>query len=509
MVCMWWTPYLRAARTGLPVLLLCAFALNAAVVSPTMVLDHDEVQHLHIAWLVAEGDRPFVDFADNHNHLFPHLLTWTMPDNDDPARPVAAARGLMLACTALTLALAGLLAAQWSRRDVALLAPLALAGSGYWMVYGLAVRPDVPMTAAVVAGWLLFARGRRRDSMISMVGAGLAWGLGAALLLKAALAVVPAGGLLLVDLARRRGERGRALGMGLGLLAGLLVPVGAFVAWTAAQGLWGPFWFWIVEFNAAYLTPTATDPGFGVGEVLAESLRRDVVLVAVAAAGLPLLLRRFRSDGVLAAMAIYVALVFASTLGINQPNYQYLLPALALLPVLGAAGIEPACAALARRWPRWRTALPVLTCLAVLIAASPSLGWIHDLPGNDVQLTRMKRVLDLVPPDRTVLAAPPAHPILRRDALYLWFNNPRFHNVLTRVRPPPPMDRWETDPARLREHPPDVILKTDARYHGAYGVGALAGARYMSLVDAPEILVLDTRIRELTRRATEGSGSAP
>lgn len=489
-------------------LLLCAFALSAAVVSPTMVLDHDEVQHLHIAWRVAEGDRPFVDFADNHNHLFPHLLTWTMPGNDDPARPVALARGLMLACTALTLALVGLLAAQWSRRDVALLATLALAGSGYWMIYGLAVRPDVPMTAAVVAGWLLFSRGRQRGSVISMVGAGLAWGLGTALLLKAALAVIPAGALLLVDLARPRGDRGRALKMGLGLLAGLLVPVGGFVAWTVAQGLWGPFWFWVVEFNAAYLSPSTTDPGFGVGQVLAESLPRDAALVAVFAAGLPLLLHRTRGDGVLAAMASYVALVFASTLGINQPNYQYLMPALALLPVLGAAGIEPLYTAVARR-PRWEKALPVLACLAVLIAASPSLAWVHDLPGNRAQLTRMKRVLDLVPPDRTVLASPPAHPILRSDALYIWFNNPRFHNVLTRLRPPPPMDRWETDSARLLEHPPDVILKTGARYHGEYRVGALAEARYMSLVDAPEILVLDTRIRELIGRATGGSPPAP
>ena len=497
------------AMLATPLIIAGLFAVNAMVDLDTRVLDHDEVQHLHIAWLVDQGDRPYVDFADNHNHLFPTLLRWTLPAGDEPATPVARGRAFMAACTLLTLLLAGLLAGQWSRPSTALLATVALAGSGFWMVHGLTVRPDVPMTTLVVAGWLLFAMGRRRRSLGLMVGAGLAWGIGTALLLKAALAVFPAGLLLVTDLVRRREARREALLLGLGCLGGLLLPVGVFVAWTASQGLLGPFWFWVVEFNASYLRPSATDPGFGVGEVLRESAPRDAALLLVAAVGLVPALLRTRGDGVMIAMLGYVGLVFASTLRINQPNYQYLLPALTLLPVLGAAGIDAISERVSRRRPAWG---PGIVAGALALTALVSIGalrWVHTLPDNGAQLARMERVLELVPPGRTLLAAPPAHPILRRDALYLWFNNPRFHNVLLELRPAAPMDRWEADPARLVAEPPDVIVTTGARYHGDYRVGALAGQRYLALSQDPEVLVLDDRVRELTGTPRAGSGSAP
>ncbi len=492
--------YQRIAWLVIPLFLIGLFVANALVDLPTRVLDHDEIQHLHIAWLVDQGDRPYVDFADNHNHLFPSLLLWTLPEGDDPATPVALGRGAMAVCTLLTLLLAGLLAGQWSRAQTAPLAGVALAGSGFWMVYGLTVRPDVPMTTLVVAGWLLFAMGRKRRSVGLMIGAGLAWGLGTAILLKAALAVLPAGLLLIVDLVRRREARREALLLGLGCLGGLLLPLGVFVAWTASQGLLGPFWFWVVEFNASYLRPSATDPGFGVGEVLAESAVRDAALLVVAAVGLVPALWKTRGDGVLIAMLGYIGLVFASTLRINQPNYQYLLPALTLLPVLGVAGVDALSEAAARRRPAWGPGGLALALIVLAFVSVAGLRWVHTLPDNEDQLARMERVLELVPEDRTILAAPPAHPILRRDALYLWFNNPRFHNVLLDLQPSAPMDRWETDADTLRRSPPTVILKTGARYHGDYGVGALAAQRFMALSKDPEILVLDDRVRELTRR---------
>lgn len=39
-------------------------------------LDHDEAEHLHVAYLVGQGQRPFVDFIENHPTLFNHFLWW-------------------------------------------------------------------------------------------------------------------------------------------------------------------------------------------------------------------------------------------------------------------------------------------------------------------------------------------------------------------------------------------------------------------------------------------------
>lgn len=37
-------------------------------------LAHDEAEHLHAAWLMSQGDRPFVDFIENHPMLYNHFL---------------------------------------------------------------------------------------------------------------------------------------------------------------------------------------------------------------------------------------------------------------------------------------------------------------------------------------------------------------------------------------------------------------------------------------------------
>ena len=39
-------------------------------------LCHDEAEHLHVAYLLSEGQKPFVDFIENHPTLFNHYLRW-------------------------------------------------------------------------------------------------------------------------------------------------------------------------------------------------------------------------------------------------------------------------------------------------------------------------------------------------------------------------------------------------------------------------------------------------
>lgn len=39
-------------------------------------LTHDEAEHLHVAYLLSEGKRPYIDFIENHPTLFNHYLRW-------------------------------------------------------------------------------------------------------------------------------------------------------------------------------------------------------------------------------------------------------------------------------------------------------------------------------------------------------------------------------------------------------------------------------------------------
>ena len=42
----------------------------------SMGLHIDEAEHLHVAFLLSEGQKPFVDFIENHPTLFNHYLRW-------------------------------------------------------------------------------------------------------------------------------------------------------------------------------------------------------------------------------------------------------------------------------------------------------------------------------------------------------------------------------------------------------------------------------------------------
>ncbi|MBM4395568.1 MAG: glycosyltransferase family 39 protein [Deltaproteobacteria bacterium] len=454
-----------------------ALCLVAGARAPDLYLDHDEVEHLHAAWLTAIGDAPYRDFAETHNPAIWYAIAPLLPDGDDPATAVLAGRLLMLACTVASLVLAALLARRTGARgDAALLAPLLLAASAYWLVYGLQVRPDVPMTTFVLLGLWLGVPSASPPGPRRALAAGVAFGLATVVLTKAAATGAVLGAAYCLLTAIRSADRRAWATATAALAAGAVLPLLAFAAWLHGAGLLDAFWTWNFRIQKPYLLG-AGPSDFGVLEVAAESIRRDAPLWAALAAALVHAALR-PAAGRLTLIAA-VAAVFAMTATLRLPNYQYLFPALALCAPLGAAAFD----AIAHR----RAAAVAVAVLVTAASAVAAVG-VASLPDNAAQLARMDAVLRLVPPGDTVLASPPHHPIFRRDALYVWFLNPDLHRALDSLDPGPPCDRYRDDPARLRAAPPAAIVTAGAKYHPFYGVGPLARERYAPTAD-PEVLV--------------------
>ena len=139
------------------------------------------------------------------------------------------------------------------------------------------------------------------------------------------------------------------------LLAGAALPLAAVVAWLAASGVFGAFWFWTVEYAWYYGSA-------GALERLAPRLRSallDVVLPAwplwtLALAGLAGLRERHPTG--LAGFALCSALAVAPGFHLRPHYFLVLAPALSVL--VGAA--------LARASEgRWRAAIPWVAALAL------------------------------------------------------------------------------------------------------------------------------------------------
>ena len=59
------------------IVFVCAVAnLLMAIFPIDYELGHDEAEHLHVAYLLGQGQRPYIDFIENHPTLFNHFLNW-------------------------------------------------------------------------------------------------------------------------------------------------------------------------------------------------------------------------------------------------------------------------------------------------------------------------------------------------------------------------------------------------------------------------------------------------
>ncbi len=474
---------LRPRHTlALPLLAAMVCLAILLVRLPDMPLEHDEVEHVHAAWLVSIGDRPFLDFAEHHNPPLWYLLAPLMPDGDDLDATLFRCRLVTLLFSLLTAAAAWLFARLFVGPILALLAPAALLLSMYWDAYAFQVRPDALMTLLVVSGTGLLAAGLRSDRIRPLFAAGALLGAACAALLKAAIVAVAAGAFLLLLAAIQADRRALRLRQTAALAAGGIAAGSLFVAWLWAAGLLEGFWFWVVEFNRKFVLLNTTDPGFPAWDMLSVTLEWDPLLWLGLAAGTAAVAARHRRDPAALLLLVVTGTVLAGLFTTPYPHYQYLQPALPLFAVLGAIAAGTVAGLLrARLSPSHALALAGLVAVAAAGVGGRTALELTKVPDNADQLARLQRVLAVVPPGETVIASPPVHPILRRDAITLWFNNAGQHNVLDRMDPPAPWDRFRTDPERLANDPPAALVAGGRKFHSWYRIGDLAQRCYEPL----------------------------
>src|SRR6202521_5088871 len=105
--------------------------------------DHDEIVHLHVAWLVSNGERPYVDFLEQHHPPAAYLLAPLAHALEGyPRALVFAARSLDLLVLGGTLLAFSAMARRLVRDPRVAWPPLLLAGCFLFLRNSMEVRPD-------------------------------------------------------------------------------------------------------------------------------------------------------------------------------------------------------------------------------------------------------------------------------------------------------------------------------------------------------------------------------
>ncbi len=360
---------------------LLAVALRAPLFG--LPLERDEGEYAYIAWRVAAGETPYLDWFDQKPPgvflAYRFALAW-------PGDPLAAIRAVgALFCAGSALAVFGLARALLGPAAAALAALLLVFLSADPMLQGASANTEIFMAPWIVAAALLSLRllGTARPRFATAFAVGVS--LGVATAFKQVAAVNVPFLLAVYWLRAPRGERAR----GTARFAGAMAAGGLFV-WAAIL-----LWFWqrgglapaidaILLHNLEYTSDLTLAERWGALQYfIPPLLPSQGVAWVLAALGLVALARRTDRfpaiflGGFAAANAVGV-----SASGFYFPHYfQQLLPAVAVLAAAAIAGSAPA--------PRWRlaagTALAVAPLFAVAVAfwrLEPAQASRRIYPGN-------------------------------------------------------------------------------------------------------------------------------
>jgi 4-amino-4-deoxy-L-arabinose transferase-like glycosyltransferase len=414
--------------------------------------DHDEVEHLHAAWLVSQGQTPYHDFFEQHHPpLFYLLAPLAGVLQGSPRALVFAARALNLMLLGVVLAVFTALVRPLLRDRRSAWAPLLLVGCFFFARNSMEVRPDPWMSLFCVLGvwqWVTYLRsvGGARHAAL----AGLCFGAAIAFLPKAIFFVG------LVGLGTALAVRGRAAwiraagGAGV-LVAAALVPVGALLLAIWRSGSWSDFVLWNYTFNKFYYLETHFD-GPSALAMLAVCVGESPLLWIGGLVGVGLTARslwRGQTEPALAIAAVvtvgFIGVMFVTRWPFNH-NLLLMQPLLALLAAVVLDRLEA---------PGLRTAVGVLLLLMVVKVCILCLVYTEGHGSEGVQ----RQLLQRTQPGDAVAAAPPYNPIFRPDAFFFWYvpeSNSIAYLEFCRRRGLEPT-RIEEDRRIWRERPPRFV----------------------------------------------------
>lgn len=225
-------------------------ALAAANLALHRGFDHDEIETVHSAWLVQQGQLIYRDFFQHHHPLFYGLLAPIVGVLGESARTLVTLRGVPLLFMLLSVvSVYRIGAAQYGR--LAGLGAALLAGSSLLYVQSaIEIRPDTAHTASMMLGFLFLLGTSRRPPRWAYAVSGICFGLALVFLQKAVFGIAAAGLVVLYRWYRREiGFRELMAGAG-----GLVLPGLVMMGWVLAAGIWDDYWVvnWLL--NARFIS---------------------------------------------------------------------------------------------------------------------------------------------------------------------------------------------------------------------------------------------------------------
>ncbi len=452
--------YRRLLTCGVFTVLLTAIVYR----SLNYALCHDEIEAVHAAWNVLQGERVYLDFFEHHNPLFYFVLVPMVGALGEHSSTLVVCRLAMLPFVGGMVLITFLLGRRIFGPRTATLAALLLMASPCFVGKIIEVRPDVPQTFFGLLALLLLCPWRGRPSLWACGGAGLCLGISFLFLQKAIFFGAALGIILLWRIARRQMGAPSVLAIVVGVLLPLL-----------------PFGWWLVDRNdlQQYIFLNWTLNRHFIGEadpwILVKSATKVLlfqpgicVLAMVALTSFPP--NKKRQEMILLTVCTGLITSFS-----RPPHMQYWLPFLPLVAILAAMAF------VRMRGLRSRPALVLLAGFVLLpgvigaVALDPNRSFLHREPYRELadQLAQIDYVLAITGPQDRVYDGHVRFNVFRKDVDYFWFGIEPADSVLATYRSLRPVE-FDLYKIIARTRPKVIstfmISRDDARIKAHYRV---------------------------------------
>lgn len=221
--------------------------------------DADELQHLHSAWRIGQGELPYRDFFEHHPPLLYLLIAPLFRSFSEADLTVLLlARAIALGVTLITLALLYRLLRRMVSPVIACIAIGAMIALPVFGRSAMELRPDVPGLLTITGAILVLLRNIQPGKMAGVRAAfvaGVLFGTAFCFTQKALVPLVGVVGWMgaaFLCSPPQQEERRRRIAALLALVAGAGVTVGGSVLLFAVQGAGGAFWQHAVAINLGW-----------------------------------------------------------------------------------------------------------------------------------------------------------------------------------------------------------------------------------------------------------------
>lgn len=392
--------------TEISLWVIAAFALIIAYSSFNRFFDHDEFEHLHSAWYIAQGLRPYSDFYQNHNPLSWFLMKPLIQGLGDSVITIRFSRLVFLILTfgigyfTFQIALKAT-----GRQEIGLFSLILLFSTVIFLNKSIEIRPDVPQVLfGLISLYYLFIfleTGGKASAIISGLSLSISF-----LFLQKAIFLAGAYFCIFTYLIYQKKIMIREV---IWFAVAVIVPLGLFLSYLVEnKSLWDyVLTGWIV--NAYYLNP------FSPIESIVKSAIQNPAIWLGWLISLPLIFL-FRGAKLEMRVVAFTSLcLLVSAFVVRQPWKQYLMGTIPLMSVCAAYVIWSTC--------EWLELKRHYLLLFVLTASVPSsiLFLSHSIRWtNESQLEKIDYVLKNSEPNDIIHDGDIQFNIFRPDLHYFW-----------------------------------------------------------------------------------------